>query len=215
MELDGFRSAVGQSPGQSRGPGCGAAGGCVMPDLFMERCAVYARDHTLRVTLHRRWDDGPTVCYIGHNPSTAGHEVDDPTSRAWVHHARHNGFGGYVAVNLYPFRSPNPAECRRWADWENNGPDWYARDDLHRNVARVAEVAKEADRVVACWGNLPRDPMWVDHIIEAIQTGVAPWPDIYCLGTTNSGAPKHPMARGKHRIARDQEFVIWRRADAS
>lgn len=30
-----------------------------------------------------------------------------------------------------------------------------------------------------------------------------------CLGTTGSGAPKHPLARGKHRIPADFAPVAW------
>ena len=30
-----------------------------------------------------------------------------------------------------------------------------------------------------------------------------------CLGTTLSGAPKHPLARGQHRIPDDQEPMQW------
>lgn len=36
--------------------------------------------------------------------------------------------------------------------------------------------------------------------------------DLICLGTTLSGAPKHPMARGRSRIPRDQQPIIWRKA---
>lgn len=185
------------------------------PDLFLKRDATYSPCGALRWTLTREWADGPTVCYIGHNPSNAGHEIDDPTSLAWVHYAKLDGAGRYVAVNLYPFRSPDPRACRQWADYEKNGPDWWARDALMRNQAIVAEAAKKADRVVACWGAIARDDLWVDAIVAEIQEGAAPWPDIYCLGTTASGAPIHPVARGKHRVPRDQRFVLWRGSEAS
>jgi hypothetical protein len=35
---------------------------------------------------------------------------------------------------------------------------------------------------------------------------------IWCWGTTTSGAPKHPLARGKHRIPVDQPAILWRAA---
>lgn len=76
----------------------------------------------------------------------------------------------------------------------------------------AAEAAKSAAIVVACWGEIARDNEWVEHVIEAIQSGTAPWPNIHCLGITASGAPKHPMARGRHRIPRDQSFILWRSA---
>lgn len=178
----------------------------------MKRGATYSPGGLLRWTLTREWGDGPTVCYIGHNPSTAGHEVDDPTSIAWVHFARMQGFGRYVAVNLYPFRSTDVRPCRIWADWEKNGPDFVARDALMENQALVAREAKAAARVVACWGAILRDLNWAEDIVEAIQSDEAPWPDIYCLGTTADGAPKHPLARGKHRVPREQPFILWQSA---
>ena len=176
----------------------------------MVRGATYSKCNALRFTLTREWGDGPTVCYIGHNPSTAGHEKDDPTSQAWVKFADFNGYGRYVAVNMYPYRSADPKECRRWADWDKNGPDYYARDAIHQNMEVVAREAKKAAIVVASWGALAEDADYAEMVIEEIQGGEAPWPDIYCLGKTNSGAPKHPLARGKHRIPAHTKFQVWR-----
>lgn len=183
-----------------------------MNDLFLKRGATYSKCGGMRFTLTREWGEGPSVCYVGHNPSTAGHEVDDPTSLAWVHFAKAQGYARYTAVNLYPYRTPDVQECHRWADWDKNGPDWWVRDRIHDNMGIVAKIAKAADIVVACWGALARDDSHVEAVIEEIQSGYDPCPDIYCLGTTLAGDPKHPMARGKHRIARDQRFVLWRKA---
>lgn len=176
----------------------------------MRRAATLSNDGRFRWTLTREWAPGPCVCYIGHNPSTASHEVDDPTCLAWAHFARANGYGSYVAVNLYPFRSADPKVCRQWADFENNGPDWYARDTILHNIELVAKTASACDIVVASWGALAQDEVLVDRIVEEIQQTEQPHHSIFCLGLTNSGAPKHPLARGRHRIPRDQKFILWR-----
>ncbi len=42
----------------------------------------------------------------------------------------------------------------------------------------------------------------------------APWPDLYCLGTTSKRSPKHPLARGHHRVPRGQQPILWRVSDA-
>jgi len=181
----------------------------------MRRGATYSDDKRLRWTLTREWREGPGVCFIGHNPSSAGHELDDPTSRAWVAYCEAQGYGRYVAVNLYPFRSADPTVCRRWADYEKNGPDWHARDALMVNLDIIAREAKRADRVVACWGSLAFDDLWVDSVLEEIQAGAAPWPDVYCLGLTLAGRPKHPSARGVHRVAPTTPFVLWKPAEVS
>ncbi len=179
-------------------------------DGTVRRSASLSKCGNFRWTLTREWDSSlPKACYIGHNPSKADAAIEDPTTMAWAWFARVNGYGGYVAVNIYPFRSSDPKECRRWADFENNGPDWYARDVMMENIELVATVAKQSGIVVASWGAIARDEGMVDKIIEEIQSGDAPYPAIYCLGLTKDGAPKHPMARGRHRIHRDQRFAVW------
>ena len=183
------------------------------------REAVLSNSGQYRFTLTRAWRGGPHVCFIGVNPSTADHRSDDPTVRRWIRFASAWGYGGFVAVNLYPFRSPNIAACRRWADFLNNGPDWHARDTILQNVDFVTHQAKQAALVVACWGAAAWDDEFVEYVIEQIQTGEEPWPDIHCLAKTGSGDPIHPMARGLHRVPDDAQPVIWRdspeRADNS
>jgi hypothetical protein len=162
-----------------------------------------------RWTLTRRWGPGPNACVIGHNPSTADGTKEDPTTRWWNAWFQLFGFGGYVAVNLYPWMSPNPAEIYALIDGIDRG-DW-ARDDLYlENLDVVRRHAKAAEQVFVCWGAIARPCMWLDHVIEEIQTGEAPYPDLWCWGKTSAGAPKHPMARGAHRIARDQKPILWR-----
>lgn len=163
-----------------------------------------------RIELCRRWGPGPLACVIGHNPSDAGQDSDDPTSKWWNRWFQHYGFGGYTAVNLYPFVTADPAECRRIADWSSRD-DWAARDALQFvNLPAVVEIAKTAAQAFVCWGGIARDHYWIEHVIEEIQTGEAPWPDLWCWGKTKDGAPMHPMARGKHRLAWDQPAVLWR-----
>ena len=173
--------------------------------------ATFAWTGKLRLTLTREWDDRPRVCFIGHNPSTADHRVDDPTVRRWIDFAHRWGFGGFVAVNLYPIRTADAAKARRWADWQNNGPDWYVRDALQNNLHDViVPAAKSAGLVVACWGAIATDEDWIEHVLEAIMDGVEPWPDIHVLGVTQAGHPIHPMARGRHRVANDARPIPWR-----
>lgn len=183
-------------------------------DLFgqpvMRRDAIFVADD--RIELSRRWGPGPTACMIGCNPSEADAEKDDPTSSWWTAWCRAFGFGGYRAVNLYPFCTSSPVECRRRAAWHETN-DWAARDAMIMiNLPHLVDVAKEADQVFACWGNIAWDDDWIEHVVEHIQTGIAPYPDLWCWGKTKSGAPTHPMARGKHRLSREQPPLLWRAA---
>ena len=112
---------------------------------YIRRDAVFSGDD--RLELRRWWDDtGPWACVIGCNPSTADALADDPTSRWWNRWFRAFGFRGYSAVNLYPFCTSSPAECRKRASWEGNGPDWHARDAIHANASYVVQTAKAADQ---------------------------------------------------------------------
>jgi hypothetical protein len=160
-----------------------------------------------RWTLLRVWAHGPQLCWVMLNPSTADHQVDDQTILRAIHFTRSWGYSGFTVVNLYPFRSPKPADCRKWAEWEEG-----AHEVLRQNADLVARHAKAAAMVVAAWGNSAWDAGWTDTIVQGIIGGEEPWPDIYCLGMTGGGAPKHPMARGKHRVPDDQQPTLWRSA---
>lgn len=182
-------------------------------DLFgkmeIQRSAHFLCDD-VRIRLTRNWGIGPRAFVLGCNPSNADTSTDDPTSKWWNRWFMHYGYGGYDAGNLYPFVSSSPKECRKMADWENNGPDWYARDTLLSNLSAVVEMAKAADAVFVCFGNIAWDDSWVENVIEEIQTGCEPWPNLWCWGKTKSGAPTHPMARGKHRLDPLAPPILWR-----
>lgn len=181
-------------------------------DPVMRRDAFF-RTPRQRIRLSRDWAPGPRAFVLGHNPSLADGLKEDPTSRWWNDWFRLFGFGGYDAGNLYPRCTADPSECRAWADWESNGPDWYARDAIHANLGDIVRMAKRAAQVFVCFGAIAQDWDWVEHVVEAIQSGEEPWPDLWCWGVTKGGAPKHPMARGIHRIPRDQRPILWRSAD--
>lgn len=176
----------------------------------IRRSAVFHWDD--RIRLSRDWGPGPRAFVCGCNPSDGDDERDDPTISWLIAWFRLFGFGGFDLGNLYPFVSSSPVECRRVAD-RIEADDWAVRDALHFvNAPAVVDMAKRADRVFVCWGNIAWDDTWIEHIVEEIQSGVAPYPDLWCWGKTKSGAPKHPMARGLHRIPRDQQPILWRAA---
>jgi hypothetical protein len=184
----------------------------LLGDPVMRRSAHFVAPG-VRIRLSRDWGPGPRALVVGCNPSTADADKDDPTSRWWNTWFAAAGFGGYDAMNLWPFCTSSPAECRRVADWESNGPDWHARDMMHfANLPAIVEAAKQAAQVFVCWGAIAWDDDWIEHLVEEIQSGEAPYPDLWCWGTTASGAPKHPMARGLHRIPHDQSPILWRAA---
>jgi hypothetical protein len=76
----------------------------------MLRAAVFSRCRTYRYSLIRVWNpDLSRVAFVGLNPSTADEQADDPIVRRCVGFARRWNFGGLMLVNLFAYRSTNPA----------------------------------------------------------------------------------------------------------
>ena len=185
----------------------------------MERKATMSKCGGYRYTLWRRWsnvENPRVVLWIMINPSTADARKDDPTVKRCIHFSKLWGYDALRIVNIYPLITPDIKECKRFAEWEHNGPDWWARDQIYiRNFPIVHEHILTAALVMAAWGSKP----WADSDIEALlEVEMMDRPidhqlDLYCLGTTKHGDPKHPLARGKHRVPNDQQPILWR-ADA-
>lgn len=170
------------------------------PDLLdpMLRAAVISDDGVYRYELERGWDPGamPLVCCML-NPSTADHQVDDPTIQALIHFAKLWGYGGLLIVNLFAFRSSSPTVMMSADD--PVGPE--NQDRLEKLLKRAAELQAQ---VLVAWGNDGGFEGGDQRFIaRAAEHGV----DLVCLGQTQHGHPKHPMARGLHRIPRDQQPI--------
>ena len=161
---------------------------------MMERSASLSSDGLYRWTLTRRWGEGGTVCWIMLNPSTADAEKDDPTIRSIIKRSRLWGYGGLVVVNRFPLRTPFPETCRKWAR--------RAPSDVTIHNAVVMKVQmRHADLIVAAWGAVD----WLEGTADEFE--------LHCIGTTASGAPKHPLARGKHWVPEDTPSQLYRRCE--
>lgn len=161
-----------------------------------------------RWSLSRVWGDdgGRMVCWLMLNPSTADAEIDDPTVKRCIHFSKSWGYDGLVIVNIFPFRSSRPDECKRWIARENQG----ARDVIHhKNRPLVVETAKASSMVVAAYGAGDWYQNEAANLLEDITCNRESWPDIYCLGTNKRGRPLHPMARGKLRVPNDQKPILF------
>jgi hypothetical protein len=159
-----------------------------------------------RFELKRIWDESlPMLVVCMLNPSTADANKNDPTILTLIHFAKLWGYGGLWVVNLFAYRSSSPAEMMA-----NNPVETYGEDGNQPYLLDAIGYAKAHGRsVLVAWGNhgshCGADR---DFTKDALQRGV----DLVCLGTTLSGHPKHPLARGKHRVPRDQQPIIWRSA---
>lgn len=162
-------------------------------------------DNRFRDKLTRVWDaDRPMLVVCMLNPSTADHRRDDPTVLALIHFAKLWGYGGLWVVNLYSLRTSSPTEMMRADD--RIGPENAKAINAALDYAR-----SNSSHVLAAWGNhgnFEGRAEWFCSVAAKIYHV-----DLLCLGTTSGWHPKHPMARGKHRIPRDQQPIVWREGD--
>lgn len=176
-----------------------------MSDLLMRREAVIAGPgDCYRYELRRIWDDRlPLLVVCMLNPSTADAERDDPTLQALMHFGRLWGYGGLLIVNLFALRTSSPAEMMAH-------DSAFGRDNAQHIHDAMTYAADHGGKLLAAWGNEgdfeSRDEWFCSRALHVYRL------TLICLGTTKNWRPKHPMARGKHRIPRDQQPIVWREA---
>lgn len=159
-------------------------------------------DECYRWELRRWWSTGPYVCWVMLNPSTADASADDPSLRRIIAFSRAWGFGGLVLVNLFPFRSPDPGQCKAWMETPT------ACGVVFRNMEKIWQVSADAGLMMAAWGAAP----WAAATGEAVSRMIKQSKKhdaIFCLGRTADGSPKHPLARGHHHVTNNQRPIRW------
>ena len=169
----------------------------------LRRSAVLGGDgDRYRYELRRIWTTGrPLLVACMLNPSTADHERDDPTLLSLMHFARLWGLGGVLVVNLFALRSPNPRDLTASAD--------PVGSDNHSYIAAAMSLAAwQHTGLLVAWGaggHLYDRAEWFASRALGVHKLT-----LLCLGRTADGSPKHPMARGRYRIPRDQQPIPWR-----
>jgi hypothetical protein len=88
------------------------------------RVASFSEDMAHRYSLLIRWDDSlPLLASIGLNPSTADEFKNDPTVARDVKRAATIGFGSLLKLNLFAYKSTDPAGMKAASDpygeWSN------------------------------------------------------------------------------------------------
>jgi len=159
--------------------------------------AVLSADQAYRYWLWRIWDRSlPLLVVCMFNPSTADHRKDDQTIGRCCHFAKAWGYGGILVINLWALRSSEPSMVR------SVDPEDAWGDAQPQAWANAIEIARRQETpILAAWGNLGLEDDF-NPFLDAAD-GVP----LICLGTTESGMPKHPMARGKHRVPDRQQPI--------
>jgi hypothetical protein len=149
----------------------------------MLRSAEFSDCEVYRYRLSREWDTANPrrACFCMLNPSTADAIQDDPTIRRCMSFARTWGYGGVQIVNLFAFRSTDPARLFETAD--PIGPD---------NNDAILDAADECETIVCAWGNIAEQvARGRAYMLVAMmrETGKV----LHCLGKTREGSPRHPL----------------------
>ena len=135
-----------------------------------------------------------TVLFVMLNPSTADASADDPTLTRCRGFARRLGYERLLVGNLFAYRATDPRELVKAED--PIGPD---------NLFWLHRLGMLADDVIVAWG-VPAIKLGdhLDRVLGALGRG-----ELLALGTTANGQPKHPLARGRHRIPDTAEPEAW------
>lgn len=147
----------------------------------MIKSAVISECGRYRYALHRKWDESlPTLAWCMLNPSTADASIDDPTIRRCITFAKREGCGSIAVINLFAWRATDPDQLPIVAA-AKAGP-------LNESVV---EVNVRGRRVVVAWGaHDAAEPSAVHPMLALLQQHAD---EVLCLGTTKSGAPRHPL----------------------
>jgi hypothetical protein len=138
------------------------------------------------------------VVFLLLNPSTADAFEPDPTVTECRKRATALGADILEVVNLIAIRSPFPTDLRKRAHG--------SRGDDAINNGQIIAACTGAHLVIAGWGNdgaLDHRDIIVRSMLRS--AGI----ELCHLGTTQGGFPKHPLARGRHRIPADQLPIAW------
>lgn len=151
-----------------------------MTDLFLERDAVISDCGQYRYLLRRTWEaTKPRALFVMLNPSTADADIDDATIRSCIRLAKALGYGSFEVVNLFAFRSTDPAHLATAA--EPIGPN---------NDVSIERAVARCDIAICAWGAHPMAERRANEVRSMIRRQR---PAVFCLGKTKAGDPKHPL----------------------
>lgn len=195
---------------------------CRPGDPIMVRSSVQASGGC-RWTLRYTWDDAlPVLPWLMLNPAEAGTgRAYDLTARRVIRFSHRWGFGGALLLNVVPCITADPREARVWLEKAIEGGAWDQRDHLWANWRILQRQLAPFDACLVAWGCSLRaggtmaSYTFDDLLEEVFDTINAPDGtrtrilETWCLGTSASGDPLHPMARGRSRVPDDRAPVPW------
>lgn len=169
--------------------------GAPPPAGQLRRTARFSPNRVFRYDLWRGWDDSlPPATFVMLNPSYANEDREDNTVSRCIKFAKRWGCGSLHVANIFAIVSTDPQALY--------GPNLISIVGPENDAAIVA-AASQSKIVVASWG------MHGAHLGRAaeVQAMIEPLAPLVCLGLTQGGYPKHPLARGKSFIPYEFEPI--------
>lgn len=168
----------------------------------MNSGAIFSPCRTWRYSLWRIWIDSPSwlprrdtyknfALFIMLNPSTADEKRNDPSVSRCLRYTKDWGYDGVIVCNLFALRSTDPKELYRFDD--PVGPD---------NDSKIRASANDLTLIVCAWGNHGKY-MNRSNIVSNMLANSGF--ELYCLGLTKEGEPKHPLY-----LPKNLKPVLWK-----
>lgn len=145
----------------------------------MEFGAVFDASDRYRYSLWRAWsNDSPRIVFVLLNPSTADEQRNDPTIRRCIGFSRAWNYGSVEVVNLFAYRATDFRELFKVSDPVGE-----------ENNRFLMQAVERCSTVVVGWGT--RGTLFGrDRQAMSLLAGRK---DVYCLGITKDGLPRHPL----------------------
>jgi hypothetical protein len=145
----------------------------------IEYGAIFDANGSYRYSLWRSWSAyPPRIVFVLLNPSSADERRNDPTIRRCMGFARAWNFGSMEVVNLFASKATDYREL-----FKVSAP---VGEDNDRFLLQAIE---RCSTVVLGWGTkgtlLGRDRQVIQMLAHR--------KDVYCLGITKEGQPRHPL----------------------
>jgi len=143
--------------------------------------AVFSDCERYRYRLWRVWDESkPKACFVMLNPSTATHEILDPTVSRCKKRAETLGYGGLEVVNIFALRSTDPR-----ALYEVSDPVG------HENYGAIIDAVEECAIAICGWGGHGKY-LKVGQFFQGKLKQRFPEKTHY-LKLNSDGSPAHPL----------------------
>lgn len=145
---------------------------------------IFSEDRKYRYLLTRNIGFGDRkIMFLMVNPSTADEIRNDNTVSRCIDFANRWGYGRLFVTNLSPLRATDPKVLK------SSGPD--PEDVRLKNLDVIVQTGCKCDMIVVAYGIHGKYENRAQYTLEKLRKSGLD--NIYCLGITKDGYPRHPL----------------------